>query len=206
MSRDIPIFKIITLGNAGVGKTSILKRFTTGMFEENSCSTVGIEFSIKQLTLKNGKTIKLKLVDTCGQEKYKSIAKQYFKNCDAVFFVFSLNNKSSFIDIKDWINLFGENHNGKKDITRILVGNKCDIESKDIEQNLINNLEEEQNIKYIETSAKNDLNINNLFQEIAENLYDIYDKSGLEKKPQNTIKVDENKMKKKICCIGRSDL
>ena len=149
MSKNIPIFKIITLGNAGVGKTSILKRFTTGMFEENSCSTVGIEFSIKQLTLKNGKTIKLKLVDTCGQEKYKSIAKQYFKNCDAVLFVFSLNNKKSFTDIQDWINLFGENHNGNKNIPKILVGNKCDIKSKDIEQTLINNMEEEQNIKII---------------------------------------------------------
>ena len=206
MYKSIQIFKIITLGNAGVGKTSILKRYISGQFEENLCSTIGIEFSIKELTLKNGKSIKLKIIDTCGQEIYKSISKSYFKNSDAVFFVFALNNKKSFIDIQDWINLFGENHNGKENVPKILVGNKSDIESKDIDQTLINKFAEEKNIKYIETSAKDNLNINKIFEDVAEILYDDYIKSGLGNKPQNAIKVGENKMKKKPCCIGSSDL
>ena len=206
MSKNLPIFKIITLGNSGVGKTSILNRFISGKFVENTNSTIGIEFSMKQLTIKNNITITLKLVDTCGQEKYRSISKQYFRNCDAVFFVFAFNNKNSFEDIKDWITLFGKNHNGKENIPKILVGNKCDINSKDIEQNLIDNFEKDQNIKFIETSAKDNLNINNLFQEIAEILFDNYNQSGSEKKSQNTIKVNENKMEKKNCCLGMSDL
>ena len=193
-------FKIITLGNAGVGKTSILNRFHSGIFEENTRSTIGIDFSIKQLILKNNIAIKLKLIDTCGQEIYKSITKSYFKNCDGVFFVFALNNKKSFDEIGEWIKLFNENEN--KNVTQFLVGNKCDIKDR-IDTNLIDIFAKSQNIKYIETSAKNNTNIDELFQDIGEILYDIYNKSGIENKSQQIQKLNnkEKKVKKKNCCV-----
>ena len=103
-------FKIITLGNAGVGKTSIIERFVNDDYNPNQFSTLGISFSFKVLTI-NKKNIKLKLIDTGGQEKYRSISMNYFKHADVALFVFDLNNESSFESIQYWIDLFNENTN-----------------------------------------------------------------------------------------------
>ena len=102
-------FQIITLGNPGVGKTSIIHRYISNVFDNNNLSTIGIDFCKKEITLKNGKKIQLKLTDTGGQELYKSLSKTYFKNSDGVLFVFSLNNEESFRDISKWIKDFKEN-------------------------------------------------------------------------------------------------
>ena len=82
------VFRIITLGNSGVGKTSILRRYAYEMFNEDIMTTIGVNLVFKEITLKNGKTIKLKLIDTAGQEKYKALTKSYYKNADGVFFCF----------------------------------------------------------------------------------------------------------------------
>ena len=119
-------FKIITLRNSGVGKTSIINKFVHLDFIENILSTIGIEFSAKELILKNNQKILLKMIDTGGQEKFKSLSSSYFKHADGVFFVFALNNKQSFFQIKDWIELFKENSDNNN-IPKYLVGNKCDL-------------------------------------------------------------------------------
>ena len=82
--------RVITLGESGVGKTSIIRRYIHNIFDENNLSTIGLNFSFKEVKLKNGKSINIKLIDTAGQEKYKALAKSYFKNVDAVLFVFML--------------------------------------------------------------------------------------------------------------------
>ena len=79
-------FKIITLGNPGVGKTSIIQRYLGNSFDDNSMSTVGILFSYKVVKLDNNESINLKLIDTGGQEKYRSMSKSYFRNTDGLFF------------------------------------------------------------------------------------------------------------------------
>ena len=77
-------------------------------------STVGLTFSFKEIVLNNKKKVKLKLIDTGGQEKYRALSKSYFKNADGVLFVYSINDEDSFNHIKEWITLFNENNNGKK--------------------------------------------------------------------------------------------
>ena len=99
------IMKVITLGEGGVGKTSIIRRYIDNEFDENVLSTIGLNFSFKNIELKDGNTIKLKLIDTAGQEKYRALAKSYFKNIDAVLFIFALDNQESFDNIKNWITL-----------------------------------------------------------------------------------------------------
>ena len=89
--------KVITLGESEVGKTSIIRRYIHNIFDENNLSTIGLNFSFKYIKLKDGNTINLKLIDTAGQEKYKALAKSYFKNVDAVLFVFALNSEESLI-------------------------------------------------------------------------------------------------------------
>ena len=107
------VFKVITIGDSSVGKTSIIRRYIYNVFDDNTMSTIGLTFCFKEVKLKNGKKVQLKLVDTAGQEKYNALTKSYFKNVDGVLFIFDFNNLESFQNIEKWINLFEENNNGK---------------------------------------------------------------------------------------------
>ena len=128
MSKNIKIdYKIITLGESGVGKSSIIKRFIENKFEDNLFSTIGMDFTFKEIILENNVTIKLKIMDTSGQEKFRSLSKSYYKNADGVFFVFALNNMDSFKKVEEWIKTFNENYISNQDIPKFLVGNKNDI-------------------------------------------------------------------------------
>ena len=106
--QECSTFRIITLGNCYVGKTSIINKYVNNIFKENYLTTIGMNMSTKEIFLKNKQKIKLLLVDTAGQEKYKALAKQYYRNADGVLFVFDLNNVESFEDITSWMKLFFE--------------------------------------------------------------------------------------------------
>ena len=96
-------FKIITLGNSGTGKTSIIKSFVDGVFDEYQLVTLGNSFSFKILKI-NGINIKLNFIDTSGQEKFRSLSLSYFRHVDVVLFVFDLNEPNSFESVQYWIN------------------------------------------------------------------------------------------------------
>ena len=200
-------FKIITLGNPGVGKTSIIQRYLGNSFDDNSMSTVGILFSYKVVKLDNNESINLKLIDTGGQEKYRSMSKSYFRNTDGVLFVFSLNNSESFKEITEWIKMFNDNNNGKNNIPRYLVGNKCDLQ-KEIEQDKIDAIAKEYDLKYYETSAKTNVEIDKLFEDISNILYQ--DSNPNKDTKQKTIHISshpqEEKKKEHSCCHISSEL
>jgi len=169
--EDEITFKIITLGDSGVGKTSIINQYIIGKYNDNTASTLGINFAYKKLIVNKTQNILLKLVDTCGQEKYKSLSKSYFKNTDGVLFVFGLNDKDSFDNIKEWMNYFNEQCN-LEEFPKVLVGNKCDLEKDEgLDQNIIKQFAEENKMQYIETSAKDNKNINILFEKMGKMLY-----------------------------------
>ena len=192
--------RVITLGESGVGKTSIIRRYIHNIFDENNLSTIGLNFSFKEVKLKNGKSINIKLIDTAGQEKYKALAKSYFKNVDAVLFVFSLNNQDSFDNMKNWINLFNDNHNGKEGIPKYLIGNKAD-EKREVQKNMVDEFLSKNKYKYFETSAKDNNGIDELFQELSEDLYTILVETGSNKiqNAQTLNKFKRNKTKKGDC-------
>ena len=183
--EDLPTFNIITLGDTVVGKTSIINRYIQNIFMENTLLTCGFYKSSKEIVLKNNKKIELKLCDTAGQENYRSLNTQYVKNVDAVLFVFDLNKRKTFKNIKEWTEFFNTHNSSEKknqkNIPRYLIGNKKDLE-RDIEKEEIEFFlaeKENKNMIYKETSAKeNNDEINNLFQEIGEELYIDYIKSG----------------------------
>ena len=192
--------KIITLGTCGVGKSSILARYKDNTFDPSIISTIGLNVIVKQIKLKNGENIQLKLIDTAGQEKYKALSKSYFKNVDAVLFIFSINNEKSFEDVKTWINLFNENYNGKENIPKYLVGNKLDLERK-VNKDLVNEfINENKKYKYFETSAKLNDGINELFEDLGENLYQVQIKENTRKKSQNIYILKNNNIEKKNFC------
>ena len=205
----ISSMKVITLGTCGVGKSCILNRYIDNTFNDNIISTIGLNIIMKEIKLKNGENIELKLVDTAGQEKYKALSKSYFKNVDAVLFIFSINNEKSFENVNSWIDLFNENYNGKANIPKYLVGNKLDLGRK-VSKDLVNEfINENKKYKYFETSAKENIGINELFEDLAENLYEVQIKENTKKKSQNIyILKNFNNKKRNIClmCNPTSDL
>ena len=194
--------KVITLGESGVGKTAIINRFANNTFDENSMATLGINIISKEIKLDNEKIIPIKVIDTAGQEKYKALTKSYFKNIDAVLFVFSIDKKVSFNNIKDWIKIFDENHNDKDGILKYLVGSKSDLDrEREIDIDLVNQfINKYPDFKYYETSAKSNEGIEELFKNLGEDFYknlDEYERN----KYQNTKKLTNCKNKKKSYCI-----
>ena len=154
-------YKIILLGNSGVGKTSIFKRLLTDKFKGNYSPNIGIELEEYNVKYKNNK-YKIRLYDTCGAERHRALTKMYLKNTDGVIFVFDITDKDSFEDLTMWYNLLKEE---QEKIIGILIGNKTDINSEERQINIIDSksFANEHNLKYFECSAKEDKYIKKAF-------------------------------------------
>ena len=203
--KNILECKIITLGEVGVGKTSIIRRFVDGVFKKDEISTLGIQFSFKNLELDGNRKIKLSLIDTSGQEKYRSLPPTYFKKVDVVLFVFAVDNPSSFENIQYWIDTFNENNNGKNVKKMYLIGNKNDL-GKEIKQKSIDDIADKYGLTYMETSAKTKNQINELFTIIGEDIYEEIEKKSIMRvgTQKNKIvlksKIGTNKSNSRKCC------
>ncbi len=199
------LFKIITLGDSGVGKTCILRRFVTGKFEKNTLSMIGFETSSKEIVLKDGNKVTLQLIDTAGQENYHALATTYIRNSDGVLFVFSHDSRESFNNIKKWLTSFKENNQDidfDKEFPAFLVGNKCDLEHT-IDDFEIENLKNEHNFYgYADTSAKDGIGIDDVFSEMGELLVRI---KGKKDQKQNVIIINKKRKKKENCGLCHPD-
>ena len=200
------LFKIITLGDSGVGKTCILRRFVTGKFEKNTLSMIGFETSSKEIVLKDGNKVTLQLIDTAGQENYHALATTYIRNSDGVLFVFSHDSRESFNNIKKWLESFKDNNQDidfDKEFPAFLVGNKCDLEHT-IDDFEIENLKNEHNFYgYADTSAKDGIGIDDVFSEMGELLVRI---KGKKDQKQNVIIINKKRKKKKNCGLCHPDV
>ena len=196
-------FKIITMGNSGVGKSSIIKRFISGKFETKTISTIGFGSFNKEITLKNGTKIKLNIIDTAGQENYKALSASYIKNADGVLFVFAFDDKKTFDDISGWITNFKENSkvDFSEKLPAYLVGNKCDLDLVIDKEDIEKLKTEHKFFGYIETSAKEGNNINEVFQNMGEMFIQIY---GKRKNKQN-VKLAAKHKKKSNCQMCKGD-
>ena len=202
-NKDKYEFKIVTLGDPGVGKTSIFRRFVEDNFDPNQLSTLGINLSTKILKIKN-KELVLKLIDTGGQEKYRAIAASYFRRADVILFVFDLNNSGSFESIQYWLDFFEENNTGTNIKNKFLIGNKNDLEQK-VDQDLIDKLTEKNNILYMSTSAKTKHQIEQLFEYIGGELCKLLENNtknnnGKKKSTGKVLSKTNLKKGKKKCC------
>ena len=171
--KDMLTFKIIIIGNSGVGKTSITTSAVKNVFINDYKSTIGME--IFSLYLKvNDKPIKLQIWDTCGQEIYRSLIKNFYRNSSLAIIVYSIDKKNSFKDINLWIKEIRVN--SSPDIKIVLIGNKSDLD-KDRQVSYEEGkkyLDDDEVLKFFETSAKTGENIKKLFQEISIILYKEY--------------------------------
>ena len=194
--KNIKEVRIITLGEPDVGKTSIIRRFVNDVFKGDKV-TLGIEFSFKIVELEGNRKIKLSVIDTNGQEKYRALPLNYFKKADVVLFVFALNDSGSFEKIGQWIDRF-KNNNGKNVKKMFLIGNKSDL-VKVIGQKEIDDFANKYGLTYMETSAKTKNQINELFTIIAEEAYE-----ELERKSSMSVGTQKNKIVQKTNINNKS--
>ena len=164
------LYKIVIIGDTNVGKSNILSRYLTNEFTSNTKSTVGVELGIKFLKIKNTST-KIQIWDTAGQERYQAITSSYFRGSDGCFIVYDITNETSFNNIEKWFDKIHEEND--KEIPVIIVGNKCDLEN---ERKIPTEKAKEkaQNLKcaFYETSALKAINIEQIFEELVNTIYD----------------------------------
>jgi len=197
-------FKIILVGDTGVGKTAIVNRFINGNFKKEHNCTIGVEYFVKTLHL-GINLVNLLVWDTCGQERFRTITRQYYRDVAGCMLIFDLSKKKSFDHLKNWLKDILDN--GIAISTVLLVGNKFDlIEMREVSKEDIDEFVSTNKIKYIEVSAKTGININKSFEEIAKMIIDNKELDSSLKKlkysPKKSISLGENKNwnEKKKCC------
>ena len=200
-------FKIILVGSIAVGKTAILTRYISNEFENSHKSTLKIEFKTKIININNMVQAKLVIWDTCGDEKYRAITRQYFKDANGVLLVYDITNKESFDNIKTWESEV--KNNSPEDAVLFLVGNKTDnSKERVVTSQEGKKLAEDLGLFFIEVSAKNGDNIHILFEKISEEMIQLLQNNPELNKKESIKNLDEKYnendyseiKKKKKCC------
>ena len=205
-------FKMIVIGDAGVGKSCLTNRAAKDKFISNYSPTIGFEF-LSFSTNIDDKIVKLQIWDTCGQEVYRSLITNFYRNASLAMMVYSIDSKESFLHINQWLKEVRIQSN--PDVKIILIGNKADLENeRTVDYDVAQKFKEENQILYFEeTSAKTGLNSKKVFEEAARILYneaknyksnsknnelinDIKKNSNIPKK----LKKTEKKKRKNGCC------
>ena len=162
------LFKLILIGDSYVGKSNILLKYLKNQFNENSKTTIGVEFGTKNIII-NNKRIKIQIWDTAGQERYRSITSAYYKGAKGALIVYDITRKNTFDNIDKWITDL--KLNGDKNICIIILGNKSDlIDKREINKNDGIKKAEMYKTAFLETSALNGDNISKAFDELIEQI------------------------------------
>ena len=163
-------FKIIVVGDSGVGKSCLTMKGTKNHFEECYAPTVGFEFFIFNIKI-DDKYIRLQIWDTCGQEAYKSLITSFYRNASLAILVYSIDNQNSYNNIETWLNEIKFQSNPETKI--FLIGNKKDLEEKrDVSFETAEKFSKDNSFNYFsETSAKTGFNAQNVFIQAAKELY-----------------------------------
>ena len=179
--EDIISFKLLLLGDSTVGKTAFILRFCDDKFEDDSLTTIGLDQKNK-FVKRGDKRIELHIWDTAGQERFRAIAKNLYKGADGIILMYDISNNNSFQNIKRWITSIKESVDITK-IALIIVGNKCDLPDGErvVDEDSRLNLEKQCNIKVIEASAKENINVNESFIALIDKMLGL----GLGKKKTN---------------------
>jgi len=162
------LFKLLIIGDSGVGKTCLLSSYTEENFDNNNyLTTIGIDLSVKLLTCLD-RFIKLQIWDTAGQERFRTITNNYYHGADGVIIVYDVTERNTFENVKMWLKTINEK--AKKDVYKILIGNKIDKSDRVIEYDEGLRLAKENDMSFYETSSKYVKNISFIFNSVAENL------------------------------------
>ena len=187
-------FNAIILGESRVGKTALIDSLCHKPFNENSLLTAGVDFQIVEREME-GKIYKFKIFDTAGQERFKSISKSSIKLADGILLVFAVDNSNTFDKISEWIASIKEEVN-ESEKAIILAGNKIDIEDREISYDKALEFAEDCKFKYYETSAKTNVGVQEVFNELFKDIYNLNKNAS----KISNITLKEQQKKDSKCC------
>ena len=178
-AQEAPVYKIVLIGDSGVGKSNILWRLTSDKFSVESKATLGVEFASKSLRV-GDKNIVVQIWDTAGQERYRSITKAYYKEAVAALIVYDITKINSFKSVEKWLKELHDH--AECEMAVGLIGNKCDLKSiravktedaAEFAQQNGNTSNSFLDMFFLETSALDSTNVELAFQKIAEGIFSI---------------------------------
>merc|ERR1712054_199241 len=159
------VFKLVLIGDSGVGKSCLLLRFADDTYTESHISTIGVDFKIRTIQL-DGKTIKLQIWDTAGQERFRTITSSYYRGAHGIIVVYDTTDSESFNNVKQWLHEI--DRYACEGVNKLLVGNKCDLTTKrQVEYNSAKEFADSLTIPFLETSAKSATNVEQAFMTMA---------------------------------------
>lgn len=145
------VVRLLTLGDSGAGKSSLLLRYTTDEFIVEYMPTIGIDFRLKKVEIE-GKTVTVQVWDTAGQERFRTITHNYYRGAHGIALVYDITKEQSFLNIRKWIQ--DVNHYAESSVNLVLIGNKCDLEDRAVSTERGQALADEFGIPFYEASAK----------------------------------------------------
>ena len=189
------VYKILLLGDSEVGKSCFLMRYADNVFVDNYITTIGLDYKLKYIQLDSGQVIKVQLWDTAGQDRYRTIAKNYYKGSHGILLLYDVTKSSSFENIREWIKDIREEVYEKAII--FLIGNKIDKKDQiKIKTEEGEKLAEEFNIPFFEASAKSGENVDEIFKALYKKISEVY----VDIQQEGGRKLSKKNKKNKKCC------
>lgn len=189
------MFKVLLLGDAGVGKTSLMWRFSEDVFNKTYISTIGIDFKLRTIEVQ-GKRVRLQVWDTAGQERFHAISVSYYRTAVGIMLVYDITRRRSFENIAKWLRNIDEH--AKEDVIKLLIGNKCDLHGpRTVKREEGEKLAEEYDMSFFETSAKENESIEEAFECIAKEVMEKFLPEWGKKEQEKPVKEEVEEIRKK---------
>lgn len=159
------LFKLLLIGDSGVGKSCLLLRFADDTYTDSYISTIGVDFKIRTIELE-GKTVKLQIWDTAGQERFRTITSSYYRGAHGIIIVYDVTDLDTFNNVRQWLEEI--NRYASENVNKLLVGNKCDLTTKKVvDYTTAKEYADSLQIPFLEASAKNATNVEQAFVTMA---------------------------------------
>ncbi|KAF9192165.1 GTP-binding protein of the rab [Haplosporangium sp. Z 767] len=194
------LFKLLLIGDSGVGKSCLLLRFADDTYTESYISTIGVDFKIRTIELE-GKTVKLQIWDTAGQERFRTITSSYYRGAHGIIVVYDVTDQDTFANVKQW--LAEIDRYASEGVNKLLVGNKSDLtDKKVVEYTVAKEFADQLTISFLETSAKNAANVEQAFMTMAKQIKDRMGASAMQ--PSGTNKnIKRTRTFQRVVEVGR---
>lgn len=204
------VFKVLLIGDAGVGKSSILLQFTDDYFNDNLQSTIGVDFKVKVMEAADSergvKRVKVTIWDTAGQERFRTLTSSYYRGAHGVILVYDVSRRDTFDSLSMWLQEIEQfSSSGGKDIVKLLVGNKVDLD-RDVDRDVAVDWARSRGMLFLETSAKTKHGIAQVFNEIVQKILEnpsVVSSTRAVPLDNNIVAVDDNAVsgkRGKGCC------